>query len=77
MADSVSELFEEALGLSEESRLELAERLIESAPPSSEIQQEQIRIATSRMSALDTGLSVEIPGEEAHATVMRAISLKP
>ena len=76
MAGNVSELFEEALRVSEESRIELAERLIESAPVSAEIQAEQVRIATNRM-ALDRGESAEVPGEEAHASVLKAVSDKP
>jgi hypothetical protein len=60
-----------------ESRIELAERLIESAPVYAQIQAEQIRIATKRMQALDRGESAEVPGEEAHASVLKAVSGKP
>lgn len=76
MSATVAHLYEEALHLSDDSRVELAERLIESAQPSLEILAEQIKVATERMKALEAGQSVEIPGQEAHDLVRRSIPSK-
>jgi hypothetical protein len=73
MSVTVAHLYEEALHLSEDSRVELAERLIESALPAQEILAEQVYTATERMRALDSGASTEVPGEEAHAQVRQSI----
>jgi len=73
MSVTVAHLYEEALHLSEDSRVELAERLIESATTPKEILTEQIRVATERMRALDSGNSTEVSAEEAHAKVRQSI----
>ncbi|WP_035605206.1 addiction module protein [Haloferula sp. BvORR071] len=74
MAVTVVELHAEALLLSDEARIELAERLIESCSLPSDLLSEQLVIVQRRMENLDAGLSREIPGEEAHLRVLRSVS---
>lgn len=74
MATTVADLFEEALLLSEDARVDLAERLIESAAISPDLLQEHLQIVTRRINALDAGDSSEIPGDEAHQSVRQLIS---
>jgi hypothetical protein len=77
MAITVSNLLEEALLLSDDSRLDLAERLIASTHTPAELLSEQVRIAATRMRALAAGLSVEVSGAEAHETVRQALRQRP
>lgn len=77
MPITVSNIFEEALLLSDDSRLDLAERLIASTHTPAELLAEQAQVASARMQALDAGQSVEIPGTEAHEHVRRALRQQP
>jgi hypothetical protein len=77
MAVTVAHLYEEALQLSEDARVDLAERLIESAAISPALLEEQLQIVSGRVKAFDSGLSSEIPGDEAHERVRRSISGSP
>ena len=77
MVLTVSNIFEEALLLSEDSRLALAEQLIASTSSPAGLLDEQRRIASARMRALDAGDSVEIPGAEAHDLVRQALRQRP
>jgi hypothetical protein len=76
MAVTVAELYSEALHLSDDARIELAERLIESSSLPPALLEEQLAIVRKRMENLDAGLSEEIPGEDAHLRVLQAISGK-
>lgn len=77
MTVTVSNILEEALLLSDDSRLDLAERLIASTQTPAALLQEQTEVASARMRALDSGASVEIPGAEAHARVRQALRQRP
>jgi hypothetical protein len=74
MPVTVAELYSEALELSDEARIELAERLIESSSLPPALLEEQLEVVRKRMQNLDAGLSREVPGEEAHLRVLQAIS---
>jgi len=73
MAMTVAHLFEEALSLSDDSRIDIAERLIASARTPAALMAEQVRVASERMGALDEGRSSEISGPEAHELVRQAV----
>ncbi len=76
MPVTVAELYSQALQLSDEAHIELAERLIESSGLPQTLLMEQLEVVRRRMESLDAGLSREIPGEEAHRRVLQAISGK-
>lgn len=76
MAITVNQLFEEALCLSPESRVTLAEQLICSIDPEGEVFEAQIAEARKRAEDMDTGRVKGIPGEEALRLVREAILLK-
>jgi putative addiction module component (TIGR02574 family) len=73
MTITVDRLFEEALGLSRDSRVTLAERLIESVEPDKSILEAQVHVAQRRADELDAGAVQAIPGEEALARVRDSI----
>lgn len=73
MTITVSNIFEEAMMLSDDSRLDLAERLIASTQMPDGLLAEQIQVASDRMRALDEGRSLEIPSADAHAMVRKAV----
>jgi putative addiction module component (TIGR02574 family) len=73
MTITVDHLFEEALCLSSDSRVALAERLIESVEPDKGIFEAQLQVAQRRAHELDSGVVQAIPGEEALARVRDAI----
>lgn len=77
MTITVSNIFEEAMLLSDDSRLDLAERLIASTQTPAELLAEQLQVASDRMRALDEGRSSEIPGAEAHALVRKSLLARP
>ena len=77
MTLTVANLLEEAMLLSDDSRLELAERLVASAHTPADLLREQVQIASARMQALDAGQSVEVPGAEAHERVKQALRERP
>jgi len=66
-------MFEEALSLSDDSRIDLAERLIASTHTPEGLLAEQTQVAVGRAKALDSGRSSEIPGATAHDWVRQAI----
>ncbi|WP_367871147.1 addiction module protein [Luteolibacter sp. Populi] len=74
MPVTVDRLLEEALCLSGESRLVLAERLIESVPPDAGIFREQLAEASSRAAELASGTVRGIEGSEALKQVRDAVS---
>lgn len=73
MTATVSNIFAEAMLLSDDSRLDLAERLIASTHTPAELLAEQIEVASERMRAFDEGRSPEIPGEQAHTFARKAL----
>ncbi len=77
MTITVANILEEALLLSDDSRLDLAERLIASTGTPAELLGEQARLAAERMRALDGGQSVEIPGADAHELARQTLRNRP
>jgi putative addiction module component (TIGR02574 family) len=73
MPITMNEVFEEALSLSEESRILLAERLLESVPPDKGIFEAQLQVAARRADELEAGRVTGIPGSEALARVRESI----
>lgn len=73
MVMTVANILEEALLLSDDARLDLAERLLASTRTPGELLAEQVQIASDRMRALDAGESEEIKGEDAHEQVRKAL----
>jgi len=76
MATSVSYLLQEALQLSADMRIDLAEQLMESASPSTEAISEQMKIVRTRMSNVERGLSRLVEADAAHQMVREALSAK-
>ena len=77
MTITVANILEDALLLSDDSRLDLAERLIASTGTPTELLGEQARLAAERMRSLDAGQSAEILGAEAHEMVRQALRDRP
>ena len=69
MSATIDNVFQEALQLSEESRMSLIERLIVSTNSYSEIEGEQIKIAESRREELRSG---EVKGVAVEDAIQRA-----
>lgn len=76
MAITVERVFEEALCLSDESRVALAERLIESVVPDKSDFEAQVALAESRDAEMESGDVKGIPGGEALRQVREAILKK-
>lgn len=73
MTVTVDHLFTEAMHLSGDSRVALAEKLIESVEPDKAIFEAQLLIAKRRADELDNGTARAIPGEDALARVRDSI----
>ena len=73
MANTVDAIYKDALSLSEDSRVILAERLIESVAPDPLILREQLAVVRQRLEGLDSGKEVEVSGPEAIQLVRTAI----
>jgi len=76
MAITVNQLFEEALCLSPESRVALAEQLIGSIDPTGDVFESQLAEAQRRADDLDAGRVKGISGEDGLRLVREAILLK-
>ena len=76
MAASVSFLLQEALQLSAEMRLDLAEQLMESTAPTGEAISEQMQIVRARMSNVENGRSRLVEADTAHQMVREALAAK-
>ena len=73
MAVTVDRVFEDALCLTEEGRILLAERLLESVPPDKSIFEAQVAVAVGRANEMDTGVVEGIPGADALRQVRETI----
>ena len=74
MTGAVAHLVEEALLLSNESRIELVEALLERSAPSKEFVTQQMQTILERMDAVREGRSELVPEEEAHRRVRQALT---
>lgn len=72
-ATTLDSFFDQAMSLSPDSRLELAERLVASVPPDAEIEAAQIEEMKRRRLAVEAGKMPLIPGEEALLQVREAV----
>ena len=73
MANTVDAIYKDALSLSEDSRVILAERLIESVAPDPHILKEQMAAVRQRLEDLDSGKEMQVPGPEAIQLVRAAV----
>ncbi len=73
MSVTVDRVFEDALCLTEESRILLAERLLESVPPDKDIFEAQVGVAASRADELEFGTVKGIPSSDALRQVRQSI----
>ncbi len=73
MTITVEALYEEALCLSHESRLALAERLLGSVPPDPAITEAQVDMARQRLKDIEDGNAQPVPGPERLIRVREAI----
>jgi putative addiction module component (TIGR02574 family) len=64
MTTTVQQVFEEALTLSDDNRVALAERLIESVAPAPQIVAEQMEVVRQRIADLEAGRVQPVPGPE-------------
>lgn len=64
MTITVQAVFEEALTLSEDSRVVLAERLLESVTPAPQVVAEQMEIVRRRIADLESGCVQPVSGPE-------------
>ena len=74
MANTVDAIYKDALSLSEDSRVILAERLIESVAQDPLILREQLAVVRQRLEDLDSGKELEVPGSEAIQLVRAAVT---
>ena len=74
MATTVDTLYQEALSLSEESRVALAERLIESIEPDPGVVAAQMVIVQQRLSDLDSGRAQSVSGPAGLRRVREAVA---
>lgn len=74
MTGAVAHLVEEALLLSNESRLELVEALLECSVPSKEFVTQHMQTVVERMDAVREGRSELVSEEEAHRRVRQALA---
>ena len=74
MPVTVSEILQDALQLSDASRIELAERLIETTPIPQALLDEHLNRARQRMDDVRTGKSDVVPSAEAHQMVRDALA---
>lgn len=65
MIASIDTVFQEALQLNEDSRLDLVERLIVSSSSYSTVQREQVKVAESRLHEMRSGAVKGVPVEDA------------
>jgi hypothetical protein len=70
---TVEALYHEALSLSDESRVALAERLIESVQPDPKVMEVQMAIVRQRLEDLERGKAQPIPGPEGLQMVRESI----
>ena len=73
MPVTIDRVLEDGLCLSEESRILLAERLLESIAPHESILRAQVAVAVQRAKQMELGLVKGVPGEEALRRVRTAI----
>lgn len=74
MPVTVSEILQEALQLSDASRIELAERIIETTPIPQGLLDEHLKRARQRMENVAEGKSEVIPAAQAHQMVRDALA---
>jgi hypothetical protein len=74
MVTTVDTLYREALGLSNDSRVVLAERLIESVDPDPAVIELHLEIVSQRLKDLDNGTTQSVPGPEGFQRVREAVS---
>ena len=73
MAITIQALYQEALGLSSEGRVALAERLLESVEPDPGLFDAQIALAQQRATELEDGIAQPIPGLEGLKRVRESV----
>lgn len=76
MTADVSHLLQQAMQLSSDMRMDLAEQLMESAAPSQGMIAEQMKTVRERMQNVESGASELIVAEEAHRYVLNALAAK-
>lgn len=64
MIASIDTVFQEALQLNEDSRLDLVERLIVSSSSYTAVEREQVKVAESRLNELRSGTVKGVPVED-------------
>ncbi len=64
MTTTVQQVFDDALTLSEDSRVALAERLLESIAPAPQLVAEQMTVVRQRISDINAGRVQPVPGPE-------------
>ncbi|MEN3943177.1 addiction module protein [Prosthecobacter sp. SYSU 5D2] len=73
MAATIDSIFEEALHLSEDSRMNLVERLIVSASTYQQVEEEQVQEARCRLYEMRSGAIKGVPVEDAFRRVRESL----
>ncbi|PAW74642.1 MAG: hypothetical protein B9S38_03090 [Verrucomicrobiia bacterium Tous-C4TDCM] len=76
MVSQADAVFQEALQLPEEVRMDLVERLIISMPGYRDIEEEQIEIARKRLSEMRSGTIAGVPGDLVLARVQASLDAR-
>lgn len=76
MVSQADAVFQEALQLPEEARMDLVERLIISMPGYRDLEEEQIEIARKRLSEMRSGEVAGVPGDLVLARVQASLEAR-
>ncbi|MEM9479492.1 MAG: addiction module protein [Verrucomicrobiota bacterium] len=76
MSTEVSRLLDEAMQLSSDSQIELAEAILEKSLPSGNFMEDQMKKVKKRMKDVREGKSRLIPEEEAHESVRSSLKAR-
>lgn len=76
MIASIDSIFEDALALSDESRLQLVERLVSTIESDPSLEAEQIQEVQRRMEDVRSGRVKPIPGEQVFAEIEQSLAAR-
>jgi putative addiction module component (TIGR02574 family) len=76
MAATLENLYEAAMGLSDEVRLKLVEKLIPTIAPDRDVEAEQMQVVLKRIEEIESGVVKPVPGEEVFRRVQASLDAR-
>lgn len=76
MSATIDAVYEEALGLTDDSRMELVERLITSIGCDPDLESEQLAVVRRRMQEVENGSVRMIPAEEVFRRIRESLEVR-